>query len=484
MPSPSAAAIAADTLDPPPHPYEDNYEGFIRDELRTHLWSKQQEIISSVVKHQRTAVPACFSSSKSFTAARVAAAWMELHPPGAAKIVTTAATFRQVRSILWPEIRLAHSIGGLRGRVNQTEWHLKVDGIENIYGQGLSARDSVAFHGSHAEYVLVILDEADGVPPDIWDAAEGLITTPEDRLLAIGNPWNPAGPFADACKPNSGFNVVRISAYEAPSFTGEEVPERLHRLLVSKQWVKDKEKRWGKKDPRFISKVLARFPGAVRGTLLHLVWVEEAQTRKIRKTLPIEIGADIAEGVERDETVIVVRRGSWARVIHASRTTGVAEATGVIKRAIDDTGATVAKVDAVGIGAGVVSNLRAMDYPVIGVKNQQRAHDPENYRDAGAEMYGGLMARFEDGDADIDPDDDEMAGQLISVRGTYNQRGQLVLESKDSRRRRGLPSPDRADALALSFYPVSSEELTAASVFDTGKGSGKTLTGDLMDAGF
>lgn len=472
--------MVADHYDPPPHPFAEDPQGFVTEQLQTFIWSKQQEVIDSVWNNQRTAVPACFSSSKSFTAARLACAWMELHPAGTAKVVTTASTFRQVRSILWPEIRIAHAVGKLRGRVNQTEWHLSVAGVENIYGQGLSPRDPVALQGAHAEYVLVIIDEADGVHKDIFDAAEGLITTPEDRIIAIGNPWDPTGPFADACRPGSGWNVIRIAAQDMPAFTGEDVPDRLHRLLLSKQWVADKLKRWGPKDPRYISKVLARFPESVRGTLLHLIWVEEAQKRKLRKKLPIEIGADIAEGVERDETVVAVRRGPVVRIIHASRTTGVAEASGIIARAIKDTGATVAKVDAVGIGAGVVSNLRAMDLPVIGVKSQQRAHDPENFRDAGAEMYGGLMARFEDEDIDIDPEDEELAGQLISVRGSYNQRGQLVLESKDARRRRGLESPDRADAVALALYPVGTAQLTEDAIIP----KSSSITGDLMDVGF
>lgn len=453
-----AFQVAADLLDPPPEPFADDWEGFLEQRLKTHLWTRQRDIIRSVHDHQRTAVPACFSSSKSFSAARIACAWMQLHPPGTAKVITTATVFRQVRTILWPEIRLAHSVGKLRGRVNQTEWHLDVGGSENIYGQGVSSADAAGFHGSHAEYVLVIIDEADGVPREIWDAAEGLITTPEDRLVAIGNPWDPAGPFADACKPGSGFNVIRISAFDAPAFTGEQVPEKLHRLLVSKEWVEDKQHRWGEADPRYISKVLAHFPEDAEGSLVHLIWMEEAQKRVVDPSLPIELGVDVAGPNAGDESVIALRKGNWARTFWSSRSSDTQEIAGMVVKTALDEAATSIKIDYSGIGQGVYDAVRRSignRCNVVPVTFGSAPSDRQHFVYLVDEMAWGLRQRLEDGDIDIDEADDDLAQQLISRRFSINLKGQTRLEEKKAMKARGLPSPDRFDALLLAFWSVA-----------------------------
>ena len=84
-------------------------------------------------------------------------------------LVTTAPGAAQVKAILWRYIGQAHRKGDLIGRVNQTEWLI---GNEPI-GFGRKPADPAeggldttvdAFHGVHAKYVLIIMDEAGGIP--------------------------------------------------------------------------------------------------------------------------------------------------------------------------------------------------------------------------------------------------------------------------------------------------------------------------------
>ena len=84
-----------------------------------------------------------------------------------------------------------------------------------------------AFQGIHARRVLVVVDEACGVAPAIWNGAETLITNDESHILAIGNPDDPATYFAQICKPGSGWHLVKVSAFDSSNFTGEAIPETL-----------------------------------------------------------------------------------------------------------------------------------------------------------------------------------------------------------------------------------------------------------------
>ena len=108
-------------------------------------------------------------------------------------------------------------------------------------------------------------------------------------------------------------------------------------------------------------------------------------------------------------------------------------------------------VDGVGVGGGVVDQLREQGYPVQDMQAGSGARDTGKFANARAEWYWGLRERFEQGDIDIDPADDELATQLGQIRFEYTSRGQIKIESKDDMQARGVSSPDRADALALAY---------------------------------
>jgi hypothetical protein len=130
------------------------------------MWSKQQEIAESVVEHRYTAVKSCHDSGKSFTASRLAAWWLDVHPPGEAFVVTTAPTTAQVEAILWREIGKAHRKGDLAGRITlDAKWYIGQELV--AYGRKPADYDQAAFQGIHARYVLIIIDEACDVPKSL-----------------------------------------------------------------------------------------------------------------------------------------------------------------------------------------------------------------------------------------------------------------------------------------------------------------------------
>jgi hypothetical protein len=114
------------------------------------------------------------------------------------------------------------------------------------------------------------------------------------------------------------------------------------------------------------------------------------------------------------------------------------------------------KVDAIGLGAGVVDRLREQGFrEVVGVNVALRADRPQQYPSRRDEIYFGLRDRFRDGNILLPGTDGKpepkLASQLAALKYEYTSSGQQKVESKDDMRRRGLPSPDRADALALCF---------------------------------
>ena len=85
------------------------------------------------------------------------------------------------------------------------------------YGRKPADYDPAAFQGIHARYVLVIIDEAGGVPKSIFDAVDALATNIDARVVAVGNPDDPGSHFAAICKPGSGWHVETISAFDTPA---------------------------------------------------------------------------------------------------------------------------------------------------------------------------------------------------------------------------------------------------------------------------
>jgi hypothetical protein len=437
--------------------------------LRAYLWSIQKKIMESVRKHRKTAVPSCHEAGKSYIAAGIVSWWLDVHRPGEAFAVTSAPTGRQVKAILWREIGRAHGLGQLPGRTNQTEW-LMVNprtGKEELvaFGQKPADMDPGAFQGIHARRVLVVFDEACGMPKALWDAADSLIANDDSRFLAIGNPDDPHSEFAEVCKPGSSWNTIPISVFDTPNFTGEDVPEELRHVLVGRLWVEEKRKKWGEKSPLYQAKVLGRFPDRVADGLIPFSAIKAAQARELRPDQPDELGVDVGAG--GDKNVVCRRRGPVARIIREDQEPDTMISCGNLLADLRSTRASIAKVDAIGIGRGLVDRAREQNQPVRGINvsvsptetaEASAEFGGDGFANLRAQAYWELRERFLSGAIDIDEEDDDLANQLASMKYKRTSKGKILVESKDDMRRRGLASPDRADALMLAFLNPPEEE--------------------------
>jgi hypothetical protein len=445
-----------------PRGYVGDPVGWVRGKLKQFVWTKQQHILESVRDNRKTAVRSCHGVGKSHIAATAACWWLDTHEPGTAFVVTSAPTFPQVRAILWRYIRRVHKAGKLPGRVNQTEWHL---GDELVaFGRKPADHDESAFQGIHARFVLVILDEAGGIPEQLWVAADALTTNTDCRILAIGNPDNPASHFRKVCSGGSGWNVIGISAFDSPNFTGEEVPRDVAQALVSREWVEEKQREWGEDNPLYLAKVLGQFAAdhpnqVVRQSDVSRCRLVPDAALADDALLPVELGVDVGGG--GDETVIRERRGRVAGREWRALTDRPEQIAPLVLAAIRETGATKVKVDSIGIGFGVIGELRNAAgrgehrAHIDAVNVAEKASEPDKYINLRAELWwelGRVLSEQDGWDLSTMENADATVAQLLEPRWDVDAKGRIRVEKKDDVRSRLGRSPDNADALLLAFY--------------------------------
>lgn len=458
--------------------YETDPVGFIQRRLGDFIWSKQREICEALVKYDRVAVKSCHQSGKSFVAGDIVAWWIASHRSKEGFVVTSAPTFAQVETILWREINRAHDRGKLIGYTNRTNWIIDREIV--AVGRKPDDASTTAFQGLHARYMLVLFDECCGVPINLWNAAETLIANEGGKFLAIGNPDDPNTEFGAVCRPGSGWHVITISAFDTPNLTGEEVPDIVRRMMVSRSWVEERKRRWGETSPLYKAKVLGEFPEESADSLISPAWVAAAVARELPPIGPNELGVDVAR-FGRNETVIYHRRGPVARLHTAVNGRDTMVVAGLVVIAIRETGAKRVKVDDVGVGGGVVDRLNELksepghvmqDVDVVSV-NVGRAPTTsemgQKFDMLKAELCWNLRERFRTGDIDLDEDDDTQV-QCCTLKYEIRSNGKIHIESKDEVEKRlgqvggasaESGSPDRFDALVLAFTDVQPEGFTS-----------------------
>jgi phage terminase large subunit len=434
---------------------------FIEAYMGAKLWGMQKRIVQSVFDRPRVAVRAAHSVGKTFVAARIVLAWFYLYPHS--KILTTAPTFTAVRKLLWAEIAAAKAKvpKGFGGQLFGTE--LRAD--KDWWAIGLSTDSAERFQGFHsASPMLLVFDEAVGVRGEIWEAAEGIRAGGNVHMLAIANPTAVSGPFYDAFhSQRETWELMQISAFDSPNLQGltpesilelseQELDANPYPYLTTRRWVAEKLTEWGLGHPLWQSRVCGDFPTEREDSLVWLNWVEKAKKAdlKVEEEDIWQVGIDVA-GPGSDETVLCVRHGPRLMEMRSWAGSDVRGAVVNLLRNYEGK-ELICCVDSVGMGhyfaRAIEENLPEVN--VIDVNVGKRSDKPERFTNLKAQYYWGLRERFRDGEI-TGIWDERLVSQLCGIRYEHNVKGQVVIESKDSVRRRGGKSPDRAEALMLAF---------------------------------
>lgn len=457
-------------------------EFFLREILGFDPWGKQLEIALALRDNKKVAVKSCHSSGKTAIAGRLVLWFLIAYPP--ALVPTTAPTWRQVEELLWREIRAANLRAGegkfpLGGKMLTTKYELAV----NSYAIGLSTKEPERFQGFHSENILFIADEAPGVSEDVYEGADTTLTTANARELLIGNPVEVSGHFYNAFHANRHlYYTTTISAFDTPNFTAFRITlDDIRRgtwqgkitgplprpYLITPQWVAEKWEEWGEESPLWYSRVLGEFPPAAEDQLIPLSLVEAAVRREI--AVPdgsaYIVGCDVARFGD-DETVICTRQGDVALTVQGFWHQDTMVTAGRLIRELEARDAQGAWLETVGVGAGVYDRLREQGYPVGRVDVEGKPYNDTKFRNRRAELWWQVRDRFEEGRIKI-PNDDILIAQLASLKYKITSSGLIQIESKEDMKKRGLKSPDRADALMLAFAgeTIGTEEAERRNVF-------------------
>lgn len=422
--------------------------GWIAEFLGADLYDRAIELAESVRDHPRTACKAAHSVSKSFTSARIAIWFLHAFPP--AIVLSTAPTFNQVRNILWREIRDAYTKARrpLLGRVLDTGIEIS----DRWYALGFKAADTNPdrFAGFHAPHILVIKDEASGLHANVHQALDSTLSSGFARELMIGNPIHASGDFYEAfTRKRALYNTITIAAQDTPNFQGQGI---VRPYLITPQWAEEKRFEHGEESAYYLSRVKAEFPKQDTDALISLAWCEAAKAREAEDGGgAVEIGVDVARFGD-DESGYYLRCGP--DILRKSFWKGhdTTFTTGQVARVAREYGERVKtiRVDSVGVGAGVADQLRALGLPAVDVNVGVPAWDDDSYGNLKAELYWALRGTIKDG-AMNGLDDEETIGQLVGVKFHYDARGRLIIEKKEDAKKRGVASPDRAEALLLAF---------------------------------
>ena len=192
--------------------------------LGVNLWSKQADILNAVRDHDYVAVRSCNGSGKTFTAALATLWWLICHDD--AMVVTTAPTGRQVKELLWREIRWLHqkNLFLIGGKMSSDRLELS----EKRFGFGLTTSSMNRIQGIQSENILVVVDEASGVKDEVFAGISSCLTTENSKMLMLSNPMGTSGTFYDAFHKNrKNWKRIHISAFDTPAFEGLDM-ESLH----------------------------------------------------------------------------------------------------------------------------------------------------------------------------------------------------------------------------------------------------------------
>lgn len=362
------------------------------------------------------------------------------------KIAVTAPSAPQLDSGLWAELKMwwGKLPPTFRDQIeitSDTARLIEAPAESFCVARTASADRPEALQGLHSANMVFLIDEASGVPEAVFDAALGAMSTPGARTIMCSNPTRGSGYFFDSHNKNQHlWATMQVGIADS---------SRVDQKLLT-----DLAKSRG--ENQYLIRCLGEFPDVDDDTLIPRSLVASAIGRDVDQLdYPIVWGLDVARKGD-DRSALAIRQGNILRgSIKTWRNLDLMQLSG---RIIDEYEQTPLNerpqeifIDVIGLGAGVYDRLREQGYPVKGVNVSERpSNHPERYTRLRDELWSKSKEWFEEMDCCI-PDDPELIAELVAPRADFDSSGRLTVESKKSLKKRGYPSPDKADAFNLTM---------------------------------
>lgn len=401
----------------------------------------------------RIAVSSGHGIGKTAVMAMIELWWQSTRPNS--KSVTTAGTQTQLSTKTWRELEKWR---GVCATGHWFKWHatsLKCIFSPNTWNADAipwSENNAQAFAGTHEEFVMYKFDEASTIADSIWETSEGAFTTPGPHIwLAFGNPEQATGRFRECwTRHRHRWITLEVDARDS-AFSDKKLLQ---------EWIDT----YGEDSDFVRIRVKGQPPRTSPDQFITTELWERAQARwndvvdqseKIPRGIPLLMGVDVGAGGSGLTTIVFRRGGFVYKNILRSSEGDPTKLAAIIATAINQYRPAVVFIDGTGPGWAVYNILMQMQYrnvvPVfVGSQDVQEKLVHYNVR---VEMWDRMKDWMKTGAL---PYDVIMRDDLLAPKRYYNLKNQMLLESKDAMKKRGIPSPDTGDALALTFsMPVA-----------------------------
>jgi hypothetical protein len=303
-----------------------------------------------------------------------------------------------------------------------------------------------AFQGFHSPHMLFLADEASGIEDIIFEVGQGALSTPGAKILMAGNPTRSSGYFYEAfTRFRAHWWTKRVSCtdledapYANPGYPGEMA------------------EKYGADSNVYRVRVLGEFPLEEDDVLIPLSMIEAAKERDVEpisRIMPVW-GLDVAR-FGNCRTALAKRRSNHLmEPIKSWHKRDLMEVAGLIMAEYEDTNSDERPaeilVDSVGLGAGVVDRMKELNLPVRGVNVGESPSGKDKFNRLRDELWWKAREWFDSREVKI-PEDERLIAQLSTLKYRFTSTGKIVVEGKEDLMKRGVESPDEADAFVLTM---------------------------------
>jgi len=427
--------------------YKNNPVLFVKEVLNTDPDPWQIEFLNHIAAgNRRISVRSGHGVGKSTASAWAMIWYLFLRFP--VKVVVTAPTSSQLYDALFAEVKRWVKVlpPMLQDQLEVKQDRIEVKDANNeafISARTSRAEQPEALQGVHSDHVMLVGDEASGIPEQVFEAASGSMSGHNAVTLLLGNPVRSSGFFFDTHnRLASDWITMRVSCVDSPR--------------VSEAYIEEMKARYGEESNAYRIRVLGEFPRSDDDTVIPMELLDLAMNRDVApsQTAPLVWGLDVAR-FGSDKSALCKRKGNAVlESIKTWKNLDLMQLTGAVVAEFEILPPSERPqeilVDSIGLGAGVVDRLKELGLPARGINVSESPAMGNTYRNLKAELWHKAKAWLESRDCTM-PKDESLIAELATVRYSFTSSGKIQIEGKDEIRKRGLASPDRADSFCLTF---------------------------------